>query len=142
MKAKIKRLDPSFSLPAYHTAESAAFDIASSEEKVITPGAVALVKTGLIIEAPHGHFLMIAARSSLARKRGLILANGIGIVDCDYSGPEDEIMLSVYNFTDKEATVEKGERLAQGMFFPIERVEWEEVREVRKNSRGGFGSTG
>lgn len=142
MKAKIKRADPSILLPQYHTAESAAFDIASAEEKVIAPGAVALARTGLIIEAPHGHFLMLSARSSLARKKGLILANGVGIVDRDYSGPEDEIMLLLYNFTDKEVNIEKGERLAQGMFFPIDRVEWEEVRELRKNSRGGFGSTG
>ena len=142
MRVKIKRLDPSFPLPAYHTAESAAFDIASAEEKTIATRAVTLVRTGLIIEAPHGYFLMLSARSSLARKKGLILANGIGIVDRDYSGPKDEIMLSLYNFTGREVKIEKGERLAQGMFFPIERVEWVEVRELRKNSRGGFGSTG
>lgn len=142
MKANIKRLSPNIELPCYHTAESAAFDLASAENKTIAPKEVALVKTGLIIEAPHGHFLMLSARSSLARKKGLILANGVGIVDRDYSGPEDEIMLSLYNFTDREVTVEKGERLCQGMFFPIDRVEWEEVRELRKNSRGGFGSTG
>jgi len=142
MKARIKRLAPDIELPRYHTDESAAFDIASAEEKTVAPKEVALVKTGLIIEAPHGHFLMLSVRSSLARKKGLMLANGIGIVDRDYSGPEDEIMLSLYNFTAAPAKVEKGERLAQGMFFPIGRVEWEEVKELRKDSRGGFGSTG
>jgi len=94
------------------------------------------------MEAPVGHFLMIAPRSSLPRKKGLSIPQSVGIVDRDYSGPEDEILLQVYNFTDQDVRVTKGERLAQGIFLKADRVEWEEVERIRAQSRGGFGSTG
>ena len=70
------------------------------------------------------------------------MAQGIGIVDRDYSGPEDEIRLQVFNFTDQSVEVKKGERLAQGIFLKADKVQWEEVKEMRPKSRGGFGSTG
>ena len=142
MKVKIKRLDPSVELPRYQTEESAAFDLATSEDAVIQPGEIKLLHTGLIVEAPQGHFLLVAARSSLPKKKGLNVAQGIGIVDRDYSGPEDEIRLQVHNFTDQPVEVKKGERLTQGMFLPVDKVEWDEVNEMRAKSRGGFGSTG
>ncbi len=142
MKVKIKRLDPSVELPRYQTEESAAFDLASSEDAVIAPKEIKLLHTGLIIEAPKEHFLVIAARSSLPKKKGLTVAQGIGIVDRDYSGPEDEIRLQVFNFTDQSVEVKKGERLAQGIFLKADKVQWEEVKEMRPKSRGGFGSTG
>src|SRR3990167_10611989 len=121
MKVKIKRLDPSVELPRYQTEESAAFDLASSEDAVIAPKEIKLLHTGLIIEAPKEHFLVIAARSSLPKKKGLTVAQGIGIVDRDYSGPEDEIRLQVHNFTDQPVEVKKGERLTQGMFLPVDK---------------------
>ena len=65
----------------------------------IAPGRVALVRTGLIIEVPTGHFLGIFARSSTPLKRGLLVANGVGVIDPDYSGPKDEVMVQVLNFT-------------------------------------------
>src|SRR3989344_8275960 len=142
MKVRIKRIDETVEIPKYHTSESAAFDLASSEEAIIAPREIKLLKTGLIIEAPAAHFLMIAPRSSLPRKKGLSIPQSIGIVDRDYSGPEDEILLQVYNFTDQDVRVTKGERLAQGIFLKADRVEWEEVERIRAQSRGGFGSTG
>lgn len=142
MKVRIKRIDKSIELPKYHTSESAAFDLATNEDATIAPKEIKLLKTGLIMEAPEHHFLMIAPRSSLPRKKGLSIPQSIGIVDRDYSGPEDEILLQVYNFTDHPVNVEKGERLAQGIFLKADRVEWEDTDEVRKDSRGGFGSTG
>ena len=129
-------------MPRYQTEESAAFDLASSEDAVIAPKEIKLLHTGLIIEAPKEHFLVIAARSSLPKKKGLTVAQGIGIVDRDYSGPEDEIRLQVFNFTDQSVEVKKGERLAQGIFLKADKVQWEEVKEMRPKSRGGFGSTG
>lgn len=141
MKVKIRRLDKNITLPKYHTAESAAFDLSSNEDTTIAPKEIRLLRTGLIIEAPQGHFLMIAPRSSLPRK-GLVIPQSIGIVDRDFSGPEDEILLQVYNFTNRPVTVARGERLAQGIFLKVDRVEWEEVEATRKKSRRGFGSTG
>lgn len=142
MQIKIKRLDQTIPLPKYHTAGSAGFDLSARVETTILPKQIARIPTGLIIGTPTGYVLTLAARSSLASKKGLMLANGIGTIDSDYCGPEDEILLSVYNFTDQTVVVEKGERIAQGMFLKVEQGEWEEVQEVAANSRGGFGSTG
>ena len=142
MKVRIKRLDPSVPLPRYQTPHSAGFDIAASEDVQVAPGEVKLIPTGLIAEAPEGFFLALFIRSSAPIKKGLTLANGVGVVDRDYSGPADQILIEVLNFTDKTVDVRKGERIAQGLFLRVDQVEWEEVDEVRVPSRGGFGSTG
>ncbi|GAC1412619.1 MAG: dUTP diphosphatase [Candidatus Doudnabacteria bacterium] len=142
MQAKIVRKDKNIQLPKYQTSESAGFDIASSEDRIIKPQEVVLLNTGLIIQAPQGHFLLISARSSLPLKKGLMVSNGIGVVDRDYCGPEDEIRISVYNFKDVEVEVKKGERLAQGLFLPVDQVEWVERDNIKLDSRGGFGSSG
>ena len=142
MKAKIKRLNKEVALPQYHTRESAGFDIASSVDITVAPGQVVKIPTGLVIAAPKGHFLLIAARSSLPLKKGLAMANGIGVVDPDYAGPSDEIHIILHNFTDAPVEVKKGERLAQGIFLPVEQAQWEEVDELRPVDRGGMGSTG
>lgn len=142
MRVKIKRLDKSLSLPIYATSGSAAFDLAASEDIIVPSHEIRLIPTGLIICAPPGYMLMIAARSSLPLKRGLTLPNGIGIIDQDYCGPEDEIKIQVYNFTDKSVEIKKGDRIAQTLFLKIERAEWEETYELENQTRGGFGSTG
>ncbi len=142
IKANIKRLDPSVELPKYHTAESAGFDISAAEDKIIQPNAIDRVRTGLIIEAPEGHFLMLAARGSLAAKKGLKLSNAIGVIDRDYAGPGDEIFLAVHNFTKEPVEIKKGERLAQGMFIRVDQVEWEEIGQMRGKDRGSYGHTG
>ena len=142
MKVKIKRSEESVALPKYHTTESAGFDIASNIDTVVNAGEVAKIPTGLVIEAPKGHFLLIAARSSLPLKKGLAMANGIGVVDPDYAGPNDEIHIIVYNFTKQPVEIKKGERLAQGIFLPVEQASWLEGESLRETNRGGIGSTG
>jgi dUTP pyrophosphatase len=91
---------------------------------------------------PAGHFLGVFARSSTPLKRGLMVANGVGIVDSDYCGPKDEIKIEVVNFTNAPAMVKKGDRLAQGVILPFVRAEWQETQEAPGATRGGFGSTG
>ena len=142
MKVRIKKLAPDVVLPQYHTSESAGFDLAASVDISIAPEQIVKIPTGLVIEAPKGHFLLIAARSSLPLKKGLIMANGIGVVDADYSGPTDEISIVVRNFTNNVVEVKKGERLAQGIFLKVDQADWDEVEEIRKEDRGGYGSTG
>jgi dUTP pyrophosphatase len=142
MRLRIRRLDPDVPLPSYHSEGAAAFDLASREEVVVQPGAVVLVGTGLVVDVPRGHFLAVVARSSLPIKKGLIVANSIGIVDSDYCGPHDEVKVEVYNFTSREVSIARGERIAQGLILPSVRVEWEEVQDTGAPSRGGFGSTG
>jgi dUTP pyrophosphatase len=142
MNVRIKRVRPHAELPRYQSAGAAAFDLAAAEDLTIQPGEVALVPTGLVVEVPAGMFLAIFARSSTPLKRGLMVANGVGVVDPDYSGPEDEVKVAVLNFRDKAATLAKGDRLAQGIILPAARVTWVEVDELRSPSRGGFGATG
>ena len=108
----------------------------------VSPGSVVLIRTGLVIEVPSGHFLGIFARSSTPLKRGLIVANGVGVVDPDYSGPEDEVMIQLLNFTAAPVQIKRGDRLAQGIVLPAPRVTWNEVASTQTATRGGFGSTG
>ncbi len=71
-----------------------------------------------------------------------MFANAIGVIDQDYHGASDEIHLFVYNFTDEPVEVKRGDRLAQALIIPIQKVEFEEVKKIKDESRGGFGSTG
>jgi dUTP pyrophosphatase len=139
---RIHRLDASVPLPKYETAGAAGFDLAARADQAIAPGEVALVPTGLVIKVPAGHFLGIFARSSTPLKRGLMVANGVGIVDADYCGPQDEIKIEVLNFTAAPVTVRRGDRLAQGVILPYVRVEWTEGDAPSEPTRGGFGATG
>jgi len=142
MRLKIRRLDSTVSLPAYGTGESAGFDLAAAHDLTIQPRQIALVRTGLVIEVPSGYFLGIFARSSTPLKRGLLVANGVGVIDPDYSGPNDEVMIQVLNITDRDVRIARGDRLAQGIVLPAPRVTWDEVSEIREVTRGGFGATG
>ena len=142
MKIRIVRIEKDLPLPEYHTEGAVAFDIYTRDSASVGPGESKLLRSNLIIEVPVGYALLVAARSSLGGKKGLILRNGVGVIDQDYHGPEDEIKLYVYNFTSAAVAVERGERLAQGLIVPIARAEWEEVEKVRESSRGGFGGTG
>ena len=141
MRIKIKRIDKSLPLPQYQTPGSVGFDISSRINAVINPGEITILPANLIVEVPIGHALILSARSSLA-KNGLKLANGVGIIDQDYHGPKDEIGILVHNFTHAPVEIKKGDRLAQALIMPVEQVEWEEIKEIKTESRGGFGSTG
>ncbi len=141
MKIKIKRFDKALPLPIRQTAGAAAFDLTAREEVVIAPGTVGYVPLNIALETPPGHFLLVAARSS-THKKGLMMGNGIGIIDPDFSGDDDEVKAICYNFTGAPVTVEKGFRIAQGTFVPIPAFEWDEVNELSNKNRGGIGTTG
>ena len=142
MRLQIKRLDPAVGLPATATGRSAGFDLAASVDMEVPPRGIRLVGTGLVIAVPDGYFLGIFARSSTPLKKGLMVANGVGVIDADYCGPEDEIKIQVLNITDAPVKIARGDRIAQGILLPCPTVEWEEVSEMGTTSRGGFGSTG
>lgn len=141
MIVRIHRLDPAVRLPKYESAGAAGFDLASSVDLTVEPGQVALVPTGLVIEVPAGHFLGVFARSSTPLKRGLMVANGVGVVDEDYCGATDEIKVEVFNFTSQPVRVARGDRLAQGILMPYARASWLEASEPTREARGGFGAT-
>jgi dUTP pyrophosphatase len=143
LRVRIRRLRSSVPLPEYQTPGSAGFDLAASESVTVQPGAIELIPTGLVVEVPAGHFLGIFARSSTPLKRGLVIPNGVGVVDSDYCGPADEIKVQVLNFTSAPVAVKAGDRIAQGIIIPIVRADWRETdADFRDGSRGGFGATG
>lgn len=139
---RIVRLDPAVALPSYQTAGAAGFDLAASADVTVQPGQIVLVPTGLVIAVPAGHFLGIFARSSTPLKRGLVVANGVGVLDSDYSGPTDELKIQLMNVTAAPVDVKRGDRLAQGVIMPFVRAEFEEIAAASGPDRGGFGSTG
>src|SRR6516164_3030262 len=143
LSVRIRRLRASVRLPEYQTPGAAGFDLAASEDVVVAPHAIALVPTGLVIAVPDGYFLGVFARSSTPLRRGLIVSNGVGVIDSDYCGATDEIKIQVLNVTGEPVTVRAGDRIAQGLFIPVARASWEETNEdLRAGSRGGFGATG
>ena len=142
MKVKIKRIDETLPLPVYETQGSVGFDIIAREDTPVAPKEISMVPSNLIVEVPDRYMLVVASRSSTPSKKGLTPPHGFGIIDHDYCGPEDEIKVLVYNFTDKEVLISRGDKIAQGVFVRIDRFEWEEVSEMVNDSRGGFGSTG
>ncbi|HYT33646.1 MAG TPA: dUTP diphosphatase [Ktedonobacteraceae bacterium] len=137
----ITRIDTNLPLPTYATPGSVGFDLLCRELTEIAPRSLGLVPGNVIVHTPPGFMLLISLRSSTPRRKGLLIPHGIGVIDQDYCGEGDEIMLQIYNFRDEPVTVERGERIAQGMFVPIARATWNEVDEVGQG-RGGFGSTG
>ena len=142
MEVEIKRVDTSLPLPQYESEGAVGFDLITRETTVIEPGKIALVPGNVIVKVPEGHMLIISPRSSLPRKKGLVCPHSIGIIDQDYHGPEDELLVQVQNITDEPVTVERGERIAQGLFARVDRAEWKEVEDHNAKTRGGFGSTG
>ncbi len=143
LSVRIRRLDPDVPLPQYQTSGSAGFDIAANADVTVQPAAIALIPTGLVIEVPSGYYLGIFARSSTPLKKGLMVANGVGVIDSDYCGTHDEIKIQVLNFTANPVEIKRGDRIAQGLFIPVARAAWlEESGDLRDGSRGGFGATG
>lgn len=142
MKIRIQRVDKDLPLPTYATGGSVAFDVVTRVTTIVEPGAVALVPGNVIVGIPEGTMLLVAPRSSMPRKKGLTFPHGVGIIDQDYCGPEDELLIQVMNITKEPVIVERGERIAQGIFVNIQKAEWEEVESHGAETRGGFGTTG
>jgi dUTP diphosphatase len=137
----IKRIDTSLPLPAYATAGSVGFDLFCREDTEVAPRTLGFIPANVIVQTPPGYMLLLTMRSSTPRRKGLLIPQGIGIIDQDYCGEGDELIVQVYNFRDEAVTVKRGERIAQGIFIPVMRATWNEVDQMGK-ARGGFGSTG
>lgn len=141
-KINIKRIDKSLPLPVYETNGSVGFDLLARETIVIEPGLIELIPANVIVQVPEGYMLALISRSSTPKKKGLLKPHSIGVIDQDYCGEQDELKIQVYNFTDQLVTVEKGEKIAQGVFIRVDKFEFNEVDQMVAPSRGGFGSTG
>ena len=147
MKIKVlTKLERGASLPRSATPGAAAVDLRAALEGgsvLIKAGKRAVIPTGLFIapESGDGVVAVIAARSGLAAKKGICLANGIGVVDSDYRG---EICVALSNTSDCDFCVRDGDRIAQLMFLPVMAAEFIEASKLDDTERGtgGFGSTG
>lgn len=141
MKLRIQKLHPDASLPSYATDGAACFDLHTIEQADVPPHQAATFRTGLAVEVPPGHVLMVFSRSGHGFKHGLRLANAVGIIDSDYRG---ELMVRIHNDSRIPFGFEPGDRIAQAMILPIPTVEIVEAAELTETARGtgGFGSTG
>lgn len=144
MILKFKKLNDSAVIPQFATSGSAGMDLKACIESdiIINPGCRALIPTGLAIALPdNGYVAYIYARSGLAVKQGITLANCVGVIDSDYRG---EIKVGLINQSDVPYTVTNGERIAQMVIAPVIVPEIQQVDELDETERndGGFGSTG
>ena len=140
---RVKKLRENAILPAYMTEHAAGMDLhaALDEPLVIAPGERALVPTGLALEIPPGFEGQVRPRSGLALKKGISLPNSPGTIDADYRG---ELGVIVINLGTAAVTFEAGDRIAQLIIAPVERVSLLEVIDLEETQRsaGGFGHTG
>lgn len=143
MVVKIKYLQKNVSVPEYATQGSAGMDLAAAVSGPVTvpAGGRALIPTGIAVQIPEGYGGFIFPRSGLAFKKGISMCNSVGVIDSDYIG---EIKVAVHNISEAGYTINPGDRIAQLVFMPVVRVQWEEVEELEQTERGagGFGSTG
>ena len=141
MEVPVRRIDTDLPLPEYKTAGAAAMDCYVRIDTTVAPGTVSYVPLNLAMRPPRGHFVLLIARSSL-HKRGIMLANNVGIGDEDFCGDNDEYQAALYNFSGAPVTMARGERIVQMLLLPFDRVTWQEVASLGAPDRGGFGTTG
>ncbi|MEM1672635.1 MAG: dUTP diphosphatase [Archaeoglobaceae archaeon] len=142
LMVKVWKKDERAKLPERATSGSVGFDIFALEDTVIYPLQFTLIRTGLVIQTQFPYAMLIFPRSSLFKKKNLIMPNSAGIIDFDYCGEDDEIKIPVFNLSDKVVTIQASEKIAQAIFVKIAFPELIEISKVSKQSRGGFGSTG
>ena len=141
MQLQIRRLNEHSIIPTRATEHSAGLDLHASADMAVASGWRVTVPTGISVAIPHGHVGELYIRSGHARKRGLSLANGVGVIDSDYRG---EIMAIVENRGHTPYVIKKGERFAQLVIKEYVKADVMEVEELDETVRstGGFGSTG
>ncbi len=147
-KIQLKILDPrlgkEFPLPHYATDGSAGMDMRACVDTPLelAPGDTHLIPTGLAIHvADTGLAAVLLPRSGLGHKHGIVLGNLVGLIDSDYQG---QVFISCWNRGKNTFIVEPGERVAQMVFVPVVRAEFEIVEDFDASERGagGFGHTG
>lgn len=141
MKVKIKRFDKGIPLPEYQTPGAACMDLYSREKVIIKAKGIGQIRLNSAIHLPKGTWGLLVPRSSTYRL-GIMPINGVGIIDSDFGGDNDEWRFLAYNYTDKSVTIEKGTRVAQFAILKYEKIELVEVESLNNKDRGGFGTTG
>ncbi len=130
-----------FPLPEYATPGASGVDLRSVESATILPGNWEFVGTGLHLDIPEGYEAQVRPRSGLALKKGIMVLNTPGTIDSDYRG---EVRVILMNLGKEPFRIEPGDRIAQMVFCPVVKADWEETTELSASAResGGFGSTG
>ena len=139
------RVGRDFPPPQYESAAAAGMDLRACLDSplLVAPGETKVVGTGVAISLrDSGYMALLAPRSGLGVKHGIVLANTVGIIDADY---QDEIRAALFNRGEAEYAVAPGERICQLVILPIARAELDFVAEFSQDTargKGGFGSTG
>jgi len=132
-----------YEAPSYATAGSSGCDLRANIDGPVKigPSKIALVPTGIFIGLPEGYEAQVRSRSGLALRHGIVVANGVGTIDSDYTG---EIGVIIANISDVPYEISPGERIAQLVFCPVARAVFDEASELplTKRDSGGFGHTG
>lgn len=144
MKILDARIGSTFPLPRYETKDAAGIDLRACLEQPLTiePGETHLIPTGIAIHIGNPHIAaVILPRSGLGHKHGLVLGNLVGLIDADYQGP---LMVSCWNRGQSAYTIHPGDRIAQLVFLPIVRAQFNIVDHFVSTERGvlGFGHSG
>ena len=137
--------DKNINLPVRKTAKSAGYDVEAAEDTIVPAFKMGmkptLVKTGLKAYCPSDEYFMLVNRSSNPIKKGLVMANSIGIIDADYYNNQDNdghFMFAFYNFFDEDILIKKGDAIGQVIFQKYLLVDNDNATGTRT---GGFGST-
>ena len=139
-----KRIGTKFINVEYATPGSAGMDLIAciDESLTILPGERVLISSGIAVYVAHpAYAAVLMPRSGLGHKKGIVLGNGVGLIDSDYQG---EVKISCWNSSDVTYIVEPGERIAQMVFLPVAQPKFNVVTEFNETQRGtsGFGGTG
>lgn len=141
---KIKRIREGIEVPFYATPGSAGIDLTANIDKpiIINPGCRVMIPTGIAVGLPSRHLAtFIFSRSGLGGKHGICMANGVGVIDSDYTG---EIICPMQNNSNEDYEINPGDRIGQAVFMPVAIANFQFVDELDETGRGdgGFGSTG
>ena len=142
---KVNKITEDIKLPERSTLNSAGYDFFAIEDVTLPAKKLTRVMTGVKCELMPNQVLILANRSSNPSKKGLILANGIGVIDADYYGNPDndgEMGFEFYNILDEDVIIKKGEKLGQGIIMKFDKTEDDYISNPYKTRVGGFGSTG
>ena len=144
IKIMDSRIGEAYPLPAYATEGSAGLDLRAmlNEPLLLTPHQTELLPTGIALHIQDPNLCaVILPRSGLGHKHGIVLGNGVGLIDSDYQG---QLLISCWNRSKNHFTIQPGDRIAQLVFLPIIKVQFSLVTEFTQSDRaaGGFGHTG
>tara|TARA_B110000003_G_scaffold275968_1_gene320267 strand:+ start:952 stop:1389 length:438 start_codon:yes stop_codon:yes gene_type:complete len=143
VKVLIKKLNPAVEIPNYKTLGASGVDLMAfiNNPIQITPQSSCLVPTGISVAFSEEYEIQIRPRSGLAAKNNISVLNTPGTIDSDYRG---EIKIILFNHGIKDFTINNKDRIAQMVLMPVNKIDFEEVKNLPDTIRGkgGFGSTG